>query len=140
MRTLYYAFAATGMIALAAGVAKAQTAEDAFGVWRHPENGSHVEMTKCGDGLCARIVKVVDDQKKDDKNPDASKRNRPIVGLVIMSGAKKVAPDRWKGSLYNRADGGTYTGTLTVKSKDAIDLQGCTAVVFCKTVTWNRVK
>lgn len=140
MRTLYYAIAAAGMIALAAGVAKAQTAEDAFGVWRHPDNGSHVEMTKCGDGLCARIVKVVDSQTKDDKNPDVGKRNRPIVGLVIMSGAKKTAPDRWKGSLYNRADGGTYTGTLTVKSKDAIDLQGCTAAIFCKTVTWTRVR
>jgi uncharacterized protein (DUF2147 family) len=118
----------------------AQTAEDAFGVWRHPENGSHVEMYKCGANLCAKIVKVVDAQKTDDKNPDASRRGRSVVGLVIMSGAKKTAANSWAGSIYNRADGGTYSGTITVKSKDALDLAGCTAVILCKTLMWTRVK
>jgi uncharacterized protein (DUF2147 family) len=130
---------ATAALLLATAVA-AQTAEDAVGVWRHPENGSHVEMYKCGENLCAKIVKIIDGQKTDDKNSDASKRNRPIVGLVIISGAKKTGPSSWKGSLYNRADGGTYAGTVTVKSKDALDLSGCTAVILCKTLTWKRVK
>lgn len=56
-----------------------------------------------------------------------------------MSGAKKAGANAWKGSLYNRADGGSYSGTLTVKSKSAMDLSGCTAVVLCKTTTWTRV-
>lgn len=120
--------------------ALAQSAEDAFGTWLHPENGSHVEMYKCGAGLCAKIVKVVDGQKTDDKNPDTAKRNRPIVGLAIMSDAKKTGANTWSGSLYNRADGKTYSGTISIKSKDALDLTGCTAVVLCKTVTWKRVK
>lgn len=131
------AIAATVMLP---GVSSAQTAGDAFGVWRHPENGSHVEMYKCGENLCAKIVKVVDAQKTDDKNPDAARRGRPIVGLVIMSGAKKTAANSWAGSIYNRADGGTYSGTITVKSKDALDLAGCTAIILCKTLTWTRVK
>ncbi len=120
--------------------ASAQSADDAFGIWRHPENGSHVEIYKCGEGLCAKIAKVTDGQKTDDKNPDAAKRARPIVGLVIMQGAKKSGDKAWSGALYNRADGGTYAGTITVKGKDQIDLAGCTAVVLCKTVTWSRVK
>ena len=139
MRTLVYAIAATSLIALAAGMATAQTAEDAFGTWKHPENGSHVDVYKCGDGMCAKISKVVDGQKTDDKNPDAAKKTRAIVGLVIMSGAKKTGANEWKGQLYNRADGGTYSGTLVVKSKAAMDLSGCTAVVLCKTTTWTRV-
>jgi len=139
MRTLIYGIAAASLMALAANMAKAQSAEDAFGTWKHPDNGSHVEVYKCGDGLCAKIVKVVDGQKTDDKNTDAAKRTRPIVGLVIMSGAKKAGSSDWKGSLYNRADGGTYSGTLSVKSKNAMDLSGCTAVVLCKTTTWARV-
>ena len=118
----------------------AQTAEDAFGNWRHPENGSHVEVYKCGEGLCAKVTKVTDGQKTDDKNPDAAKKSRPIVGLVIMQGAKKSGATSWQGQLYNRADGGQYAGTITVKSKDQIDLSGCTAVIICKTVSWSRVK
>jgi len=139
MRAFVFWVGVASLSALGASTAAAQTAEDAFGTWRHPENGSHVEMYKCGDGLCAKIVKVVDAQKTDDKNPDAAKRNRPIVGLVIMSGAKKTSANEWKGQLYNRADGGLYAGTLKVKSKAAIDLSGCTAAIFCKTTTWTRV-
>lgn len=129
-------------LGLAAGshCAAAQTAEEAFGVWRHPENGSHVEMSKCGDALCAKIVAVVDDQKTDDKNPDVALRNRPVVGLPIMVDAKKTGPASWSGNLYNRADGKTYAGTITVKSADALDLKGCVMSVLCKTLTWTRVK
>jgi uncharacterized protein (DUF2147 family) len=124
---------------LMSGAAQAQTAEDAFGTWQHPENKSHVEMYKCGDGICGKIVKVVDGQKTDDKNPKAELRGRSVVGLSILN-AKKTGANQWKGTIYNRADGGSYAGTLTVSSKNAIDLQGCTAVVLCKTVTWTRVK
>lgn len=135
------ALAGAGAAAMVfATAAFAQTAEDAFGVWLNPENKSHTEFSKCGDGLCAKIVKVEDAQKTDDKNPDAAKRSRPVVGLMIMENAKKTGANTWAGSLYNRADGKSYAGTLTVKSKDAVDLSGCVAVVFCKTTTFTRVK
>lgn len=134
-------FAATASAALLFGtVAYAQVAEDAFGVWLNPENKSHTEFYKCGDGMCAKIVKVEDGQKTDDKNPDPTKKNRPIVGLVIMQGAKKTGPAKWSGTLYNRADGKEYSGSVTVKSKNALDLSGCVAAIFCKTTTFSRVK
>ena len=126
-------------LAMASGRASAQAAEDAFGVWLNPENQSNVEFYRCGDGLCAKITKVSDGQKTDDKNPDAAKRNRPIVGLVIMEGAKKSGENKWSGTLYNRADGKSYSGTVTVKSKNSLDLSGCVALVVCRTTTWTRV-
>ncbi len=135
-RTLIAAGAALAL----ATVAYAQTAEDAIGVWQNPENKSHTEFYKCGDGVCGKIVKVVDGQKTDDKNPDPAKRDRPVVGLVILQGAKKTGPNKWAGQLYNRADGKTYSGTLTVKSKSEVDLSGCVAAIFCKTTTFTRVK
>jgi len=126
-------------LAMASGRASAQAAEDAFGVWLNPENQSNVEFYRCGEGLCAKVTKVSDGQKTDDKNPDAAKRNRPIVGLVIMEGAKKSGDNKWSGTLYNRADGKSYSGTITVKSKSTLDLSGCVALVVCRTTTWTRV-
>ena len=123
-----------------AAAAHAQTAEDAFGVWQNPENKSHTKFYKCGSGVCGKIVKVVDGQKTDDKNPDPAKRSRPVVGLVILQGAKKTGPATWSGTLYNRADGKSYAGTLTVKSKTAVDLAGCVAAILCKTTTFTRVR
>jgi len=135
------AIVATLLLAVwaASGVALAQTAEDAFGVWLNPENQSNVEFYRCGEGLCAKITKVSDAQKTDDKNPDAAKRNRPIVGLVIMEGAKRSGANTWSGTLYNRADGKSYSGTVTVKAKNTLDLSGCVALVVCRTTTWTRV-
>jgi len=127
-------------LSLASASASAQKAEDALGVWLHPDNGSNVEFYKCGEGVCGKIVKVTDGQKTDDKNPDPAKKNRPIVGLVIMQGAKKTGDNKWAGTLYNRENGKSYAGTVTVKSKNALDLSGCVAAVLCKTVTWTRVK
>jgi uncharacterized protein (DUF2147 family) len=126
-------------LSLASGHAAAQAAEDAFGVWLNPENQSNVEFYKCGDGLCAKITKVADGQKTDDKNPDPAKRDRPIVGLVIMEGAKKSGTTKWSGTLYNRTDGKSYSGTITVKDKSSLDLSGCVALVLCRTTTWTRV-
>lgn len=127
-------------LALASGPASAQKAEDALGVWLNPDNGSNVEFYKCGAGVCGKIVKVTDGQKTDDKNPDPAKRNRPIVGLVIMQGATKSGDNKWSGTLYNRENGKSYSGTLTVKDKNTLDLSGCVAAILCKTVTWTRVR
>lgn len=132
--------ATAAAIALGATSALAQKADDAFGVWLNPESGANIEMYKCGAALCAKIVKITDGQKTDDKNPDAAKRNQPIIGLVIMSDAKKSGDNKWAGTLYNRENGKSYSGTIAVKSKDALDLSGCVAAVLCKTVTWTRVK
>lgn len=139
MRRIVLIAAAAVLASLAPEPTLAQTADDAFGVWRNPENGSHIEMYDCGGSLCARIVKVQDGQKTDDKNPDIATRSRPIIGLLIISGAKKSGPNTWQGTVYNRADGGTYAATLTVKSRAALDLKGCAAAVYCKTITWTRV-
>jgi uncharacterized protein (DUF2147 family) len=131
---------ATLILWLMSGLAGAQQAADAVGVWLNPENGSNVEFYRCGEGLCARILKVTDGQAMDTNNPDPAKRNRPIVGLLIMEGAKQSAENAWSGMLYNRENGKSYTGTVTVKSKDALSLSGCVMAVLCKTQTWTRLR
>ena len=75
-----------------------------------------------------------------DKNPDPAKRSQPIIGLVIMENAKKSGANKWAGTLYNRENGKSYSGSITVKSKDAVDLSGCVALVLCRAVTWTRIK
>lgn len=138
MKIILAGLAAGLVLAASASGASAQRADDAVGTWRHPENGSLVKMYKCGARLCARIAKITDGQKTDTKNPNPAKRNRPIVGMVIMS-ANKAGPNKWSGSLYNRADGKTYSGTITVNSRNALSLSGCSLGIFCKSTTWQRV-
>jgi uncharacterized protein (DUF2147 family) len=116
-------------------------AGDAFGVWRHPDNGSLVRTYKCGGGLCAKVVKVQDSSRKDVHNPDPDLRSRPIEGIVIMNGARKTGANTWEGQLYNTRDGNTYSGVVTLQSPQKLELEGCVmGGLFCKGVTWSRVQ
>lgn len=124
---------------LPGGPALAQTADDAVGVWEHPQNKSNIELYKCGENLCGKLVKITDTQGTDAKNPRAELRSRPILGLVVLEGAKKSAANQWKGGLYNRTDGQTYAGTLTVTSASTLDITGCASSSRCNTVKWVRV-
>ena len=133
-------------VALGAGtlllctMAYAQTAEDAFGTWRHPENGSHISVYKCGQGLCAKIVKVADPSRTDVNNPDPKLRSRPVVGIHLMSGATKSGDNAWSGKLYNTQDGKTYSGSITVIDKSHLKLEGCVlGGLVCQGPTWTRV-
>ena len=125
-------------IGLAEGHA-AQSAEDAFGIWRHPENGSLIRVYPCGQRrLCIRILSVTDAQRVDDNNPDSGLRNRPIVGLVIVDGAERTGNAAWSGSLYNRTDGRHYDGHIKVVGRDRLELTGCAIVLLCRSMVWRR--
>ena len=118
--------------------AAAQSADDAVGTWRNPGNGALIRLYKCGANLCGSIAKVTDGQKYDDKNPNPAKRKRPVIGLNILH-AKRTGPASWSGSLYNRNDGQTYSGTVTVNSQNSLTLSGCSLGIFCKSTNWARV-
>ena len=61
--------AAVAALLLTAGAAHAQKAEDAFGVWLNPENGTNIEMYKCAPGLCAKV--------EDDHRSSGAQRGGP---------------------------------------------------------------
>ncbi|RIA56696.1 DUF2147 domain-containing protein [Dichotomicrobium thermohalophilum] len=129
-----------GLFAVSFAAAPARAA-DAFGVWRHPDNGSLVRTYECGGGLCAKVIKVRDPSRKDVHNPNPDLRSRSIEGIVIMNGARKTDANTWEGQLYNTRDGKTYSGVITLKSPQKLELEGCVlGGLFCKGVTWTRVR
>lgn len=140
MRILTAALACAAFLVVAAAGAQAQTADDAFGTWRHPENGSHISVYKCGGGLCAKVVKVADPSRTDEHNQNPKLRSRPVVGIVIMNGAKKSGGAAWSGKLYNTQDGQTYNGSVTVTDKNHLKLEGCVlGGLVCQGPTWTRI-
>ena len=141
MQWLKTALIGAGFLVLAAGQGAAQTAGDPFGVWQHPDNGSHIRIAKCGAGLCATIVKVRDPSRTAVNNPDPKLRKRPVDGITIMKGGRKTGENSWSGKLYNTQDGETYSGTLTLVDADHLKLQGCVlGGLICQGPTWTRIK
>ena len=76
------------------------------------------------------------------ESPDASLRNRPMIGVQIVLGMKPSGTaNKWSGQVYNAEDGKTYSGSLTLQDANTIKLEGCIlGGLICKSESWTRVK
>jgi uncharacterized protein (DUF2147 family) len=140
MRQGLLAIAVAAAMAYVSSGARAQTADDAFGLWLDPSTGGYLEVYKCGENLCAKIAKVTKDGVKDENNVDPAKRDRLLLGLVIIENAYRDGDAAWAGSVYDRTSGKTYSGGVTVKGKDEIEIKGCLMGVICRGQKLTRAK
>lgn len=123
-------------------------AADATGTWYTQDRDSQVRIVNCGGALCGNLtwLKEPNDPatgrpKTDKNNVDASKQNRPLLGIpIVLTMRPSSTPDKWDGEVYNASDGKTYAGSFTLKGADTAELKGCVMAVFCKSQTWTRVK
>ena len=141
-RTIPAALATAALLILAA----AARAETPVGLWETGE--SHIEVYHCGELLCGRIValdKPLDAQgnpKLDINNPDPALRNRPILGMDLVSGFSRKSDRRWvKGTIYDPRDGKTYKCRMTLQKDGTLKVRGYVGVsLFGKTVVWTRIE
>ena len=142
MRRILLAAAA---ILVLAGAESARAA-DPLGNWLTQTGGSRIRIADCGGALCGTIVWLKEPTdpdtgkpKTDKNNSDASKRNRPLIGVQIMLGMKPAGQGKWAGQVYNAEDGKTYSGNLTFTGGDSLQLQGCAlGGLVCKGQTWTK--
>lgn len=126
---------------LGTSAASALGLQELYGIWRHPDNGSLVQIYPCKKSICAKVVRVNDPSRKDINNPNPALRNRSIVGVVIWQHGKETGPLQWSGSLYNTLDGRTYYGTVRLTGKTTLTLSGCyLRVMLCDHRTWKKAE
>ena len=125
------------------GFAPAKAAEPT-GTWLTQKGDARIRVARCGNAMCGTVVWIKDaidpatgKPPVDDKNPDAAKRNRKILGMRIFA----MAPDgqgSWAGGIYNSDDGQTYAGKLVLRGPDELQVNGC-AGALCGGEAWHRV-
>lgn len=119
-------------------------AADPSGTWRLDNGKVTVKVRQCGGEVCANIVGLKEPTYKDgsakiDKyNKNPALRNRPLMGLSVLSNMKSTGDGAWSGSIYNADDGRTYNATMTL-SGNTMKLKGCVAGIFCKTNTFKKL-
>jgi uncharacterized protein (DUF2147 family) len=131
-------------IALWGGSTLLSFALDPIGTWLTEEGKATVRVADCGGALCATIVSLKEPNdpksggpKTDSNNVDASKRNRPIVGLQILMTLRPQGANKWTGQVYNPEDGKTYDATVVLENANVLKVQGC-VLFLCETQTWTR--
>ena len=132
---------ATTFLFCAFSVSQAADLEVA-GQWYTDDRSSIVAIEDCGNGTPCGFVQwmspEVDDQAIDANNRDHTLRDRPIIGMSLLSGFKAKEDGCWqKGSIYNPEDGRTYRARIELISNDILSVSGCLGPI-CKTLIWHR--
>ena len=117
--------------------------EGIFGYWL--TSGSIVKIETCNNSICGEIATVfaeegVDPESiLDENNKDKSKRERPIVGINILSDFSIAKSDQkiFKGGkFYDPRSGNTYKSNLYLNDNGTLKVEGCLAFI-CDGEEWQ---
>jgi uncharacterized protein (DUF2147 family) len=130
-------------------------ANDILGTWFNQAKDAKIDIVQCGSDYCGKIVWLKEPvypagskegtpgtPKIDTKNPDASHRKDPVMGMQIVNGLQSAGNGLWKnGKIYDPDSGKTYSAKATLVSPDELDLRGFVGVsLLGRTEKWTRAK
>lgn len=104
-----------------------------IGNWVTQDGDAKIEIYKCGDNYCGKIVWLKNPTDKngkpklDDKNKDKSLRNRPLIGLQVMESLDynyTQGHDVWNGTAYNPKWGKKASGMIRTKKDGTLAVKG----------------
>lgn len=143
--------AATVLIAFSfASVLYAASPDAYLGTWTTQGGKSKVQLYKCGDKLCGRIVRLTEPNypagdkeagkpKRDRNNPNEARRNRPIQGMNFVWGFTWDGSKWAGGKIYNPEEGKTYSCYMELQGPKRLHVRGYVGVSYLgKSVYWTR--
>lgn len=116
-----------------------------LGQWNTKDGLSIVDIYKCGELYCGKIIWLKYPKNKEGKdkvdinNPDETKRNSPLMGLDILWGFQSAGENRWEdGKIYDPDNGKTYSCKMTLEG-DELKVRGFVGIsLFGRTTVWTR--
>src|SRR6266850_2282726 len=115
-------------------------AADPTGDWKVADGVANIRVAECNGSMWGAVAWEKMPGGRDKNNPDASKQNRPTLGMPILIDMKKKAGvDQWEGQVYNAKDGQSYSSTIKPVGTDQLEIQGCVLGFLCGGETWSRV-
>jgi len=136
----------TILFVLAGFLAFSQANTDIIGEWYNAEKDAVITLFEENKTVSGKIswMQFPNDEdgspKTDPLNPEEKLKSRARLGMVIMTGFAFVKEKIWDdGELYDPKKGKTYSGMMTLKDNNTIDLRGYIGFSFIgRSSTWTR--
>ena len=136
----------TLLFSFASLIVFSQTNADVVGEWYNAEKDAVITLFEDGETVSGKITWMLHpndsngNPKTDPNNPDEKLRSRARLGMVMMSGFAYDEDNIWEdGKLYDPKKGKTYSGILTLKDVNTLDLRGYIGFSFIgRSSTWTR--
>lgn len=145
---MIFRIVSVAVVVLEAFAADAVQPEEVLGVWLNPKATTRVRISPCGAALCGNIVWLKDPNNPqtgepltDRNNPDPANRNRPILGMQVVTDLKPGrAAGEWTGKVYSPNEGKTNEVSFLIDGPNGLKIEACMlAGLLCSTQTWTRV-
>ncbi|CAN5227847.1 hypothetical protein BH10PLA2_BH10PLA2_38660 [soil metagenome] len=100
------------------------------GQWEVTTGDARYKVTICGDGtaLCAKLVWLAPAAR--------TVENLALLNTYVVRGATATGETTWSGDVT--LDGRSYSGTVTLVSKNYLKLKGCSGFL-CQTYEFTRI-
>jgi uncharacterized protein (DUF2147 family) len=141
--------AMTLWLALTSFVPPADNPDAVLGTWLNGTKRGQILIYKQGGTYFGKLVWLIEPTdpvsgkpRTDNKNPDPTRRTRPLMNLPLLYNFKYDGGNVWSdGKIYNPEDGKEYNCKMTLKTPNVLDVRGYVGVAFLgKTQTWTRIK
>jgi uncharacterized protein (DUF2147 family) len=127
-------------------ITRAAIEKGPLGLWLTEAGEAKVHVSQCGAAICAMVVwlrepldSTTGQPQTDDKNPDPSLKQRPVIGLQLFVDMMPSAANSWSGRIYNADNGRSYAGTVTRLDGARLAVRGCDGAM-CGKETWTRIR
>lgn len=123
----------------------AQNADSITGEWYTEGERSLVEIFRCGDLFCGKIIWLknpkddLGNDKVDTNNPDEALKSRPLLGLQILRDFRFAGANEWKeGKIYDPKNGKTYSCKMTLEG-NTLKVRGFIGIsLLGRTTAWTK--
>lgn len=132
-----------GAAALLTAAAFAQPAAGGqLGRWLTESGNLEVDIAPCGAALCGTVVRVLANRSMSSPGAEmAPADSRPALGMALLSGFVPSGEGEWKGQIYNRENGKTYSALMTHPADDQLVIRAYIGLpLLGKTQVWRRVR
>lgn len=121
------------------GLLNAAEADDIIGTWITDGGKAHIEVYKKDGKYHGKVVWNKTPDKKDVNNPDESKRERKIRGMVILTHLKWDGEMWEKGYIYDPEKGKTYNCEASLEGVNKLSFRGYIGFsLMGRSTTWTR--
>lgn len=128
------------LVAASFAAAAPAWAQDPTGIWLVEDGTAQIRIVKCDDSLWGVVSWEKTPGGRDTKNPDASKRSRPTLGMPTLLDMRESDPGEWEGKVYNAENGRTYDASIELDSANILHIEGCVLSVLCGGEDWKRTQ
>lgn len=123
-------------------------AQSPIGTWKTIDDEtkqakSYVEIFEKDGKLYGKVTKILTKGKENAVCSDCSGalKNKPILGMQILSGLKKDGKEWNGGKIIDPNSGKEYKAKMSLNGNDKLDVRGFIGISLVgRTQTWQRVK